>query len=78
MVEPSRLEIKLHTVNQENCSTITLYLYGNPVYAIIYQIMGPYKNYLGWPKTAVYNKFNKIILKLKIEREYSFTIHQNL
>ena len=42
---------------------------------MIYGIIGPYKNYSGRPRTLVYNKFIKIILKLKIEIEYKFVIY---
>lgn len=54
------------------------YLYEDLAYLIIYEIIGPYQNYLDWLRTPAYNWFIKIILKLRIEMEYKFAIHQNL
>ena len=45
MVEFSGLEKRLCEVNQEKRPCMTLYLYGDRVYCIVYGIMGPYKNY---------------------------------
>lgn len=44
-----------------------LYLYRDPIYLIVYGILGSYKNYLGQLRTLAYNKFNKIMSNLKIE-----------
>lgn len=55
-----------------------LYLYRNPTYLMIYNILGPYKNYLGQLRTPAYNKFNKIMSNLRIEVKHEFPIHQNL
>ena len=78
MVELSGPEAKLRAVNQGRRPAMTLYLYGDPAYATVYGIMGPYKTYLGRPRTPAHNRFNKRMSKLQIEVDHGFAIHQNL
>lgn len=56
----------------------TLYLYKNPTYSTIYDIMGLYKNYPQKSYTAIQEKFKKTMAKPQIEIEQGFAIHQNL
>lgn len=70
------LEIKLYVTNQRRWLAIALYLYGNSIYAIVYNmIIRPYKNYLGHSKILAYNWFNKKMTKLQIKVEYKFAIY---
>lgn len=78
MVELSGLEAKLCAVNQRRRPAMALYLYGDLVYATVYGIMEPYKNYPGRPRTPAHNRFNKWMSKLPIKVEHGFAIHQNL
>lgn len=78
MVEFSGLKVKLWAINAGLCPAIVHYLYGDPTYSIVYDIIKPYKNYPNYPKTIAYDRFNKAIWRLWIEVEYSFAIHQNL
>lgn len=78
IVELLDLEPKWHTVNERRYLAIILYLYDNPAYLTIYEIMRLYKNYLGRSKTIAYNRFSKIMAKLKIKIKHSFASHENL
>lgn len=78
MVEYLGLEDKLREVNGGQRSAYAFYLYGDLAYWTVYEIMGPYKNYPGKPRTATQNQFNKIMSWLQIEVEHGFAIHQNL
>lgn len=78
MVELSGLKEKLCMVNQGRRLATALYLYSSLVYATVYTIMRPYKNYPGRPRTVTHNRFNKMISELRIEIKYDFAIHQNL
>lgn len=78
MVELSGLEAKLRAINAGRRPAMALYLYGDPAYSTVYSIMGPYKNYPNYPRTAAYDRFNKAISRLRIEVEHGFAIHQNL
>lgn len=75
MVELLGLEAKLRTVNIGQQLALALYLYSNPVYSIIYSIIGPYKNYLNWPRTTIYKRFNKAMSQFWIKVEHRFVIH---
>lgn len=74
MVELSDLETKLCKVNHGRQPYMALYLYRDPTYYTIYNIMRPYKNYPNWSKTIIHNWFNKTMTKLCIEVEHSFTV----
>lgn len=78
MIEMSGFKAKFWEVNQEKRLAMALYLYGNPAYFTIYNIMGSYKNYPNQPRIPAYNYFNKVMAKLCIEMEYGFALHQNL
>lgn len=78
MVELFGLTEKLRLVNEDWQPADALYLYGDPAYCIVYNIMGLYKKYPGRPQTLAQEKFNKTMAKLQIKVEYSFAIHQNL
>lgn len=77
MIELSSLKNKLGVMNIERKLIQTFYLYRDPAYLIVYNIIKPYKNYSGRPRTSVYNWFNKIISKLKIKIKHEFAIYQN-
>lgn len=66
MVELLGLERRFCKVNQGKHLCMTLYLYKDPAYCTVYNIMGSYKNYLNRLRIAVYNQFNKAIAKLHI------------
>lgn len=78
MVELSDIETKLFKVNYRRRLYITLYLYEDPTYYTVYDIMKPYKNYPNCLRIATHNWFNKLMAKLRIEIEYNFVRHQNL
>lgn len=78
MMEYSRLADRLREVNGGRRPAHALYLYSSPAYPTMDKIMGPYKNYLGKPRTAAQNQFNTIMSRLQIEVEHGFAIHRNL
>lgn len=78
MVELLGLEIKLCKVNHGRWPYITLYLYGDPAYYTIYNIIGFFKNYSNQLRIATHNRFNKIMAKLCIEINHGFALYQNL
>lgn len=78
MIELFGLAEKLRSVNGDWWPVNTLYLYRNPVYYTIYDIIGFYKNYSRKSWTPVQKKFNKAMAKLQIKAEYIFVIYQNL
>lgn len=55
MVELSDIKTKLFKVNYRRRLYITLYLYEDPTYYTIYDIMKPYKNYSNCPRIATHN-----------------------
>ena len=57
---------------------MALYLYSDSAYSIIYNIIGPYKNYSNQLRTPAHNRFNKAMTKLCIEVKHSFALYQNL
>lgn len=77
MVKLSGLETKLRAVKSQQ-PNVALYLYDDPAYSTVYDIMGPYKNYPNWLKTTAHKRFNKVIFWLRIGIEYGVVIHQNL
>lgn len=78
MVELSGLESKFRVINVGRRLDQAFYLYRDPIFSIVYNIIRLYKNYIGWPRTLTHNWFSKTMLKLKNEVEYKFTIYQNL
>lgn len=77
MIELSSFEAKVGIINYRKLLFTALHLYSNLAYSIVYKIIKSYKNYLGLPKIAIYNRFNKMMLKRKIEVKYDFAIYQN-
>lgn len=75
MVELLGLETKLCVVNAGRCPAMTLYLYGDSTYSIVYGIMESYKNHFNHPKTTIHDQFNKTISRLRIKVEHSFAIY---
>ncbi len=75
MIELSGLETKLRKVNQERRLTMALYLYRDPAYSTIEDIMESYKNYPNQIRTPVHNRFNKNMVKLHVEIEHSFAFY---
>lgn len=77
MVELLRLHKKLKTINVKQQPAHALYLYGHLAYYTIYGIMRLSKNYLNCLRTLTQDKFNKVMMRLRIEIEHSFAINQN-
>lgn len=77
MIELSGFEAKVGIINYRKLLFTALHLYSNLAYSTVYKIIRSYKNYLGPPKITIYNRLNKIMLKLKIEVKYDFAIYQN-
>lgn len=78
MVKLSRLVAQLRAVNVGCLPIITLYLYEEPAYSIIYGIIKPYQNYSNQLKIPVYNQFYKAMSCLDMKVEHRFAIYQNL
>lgn len=51
IVKLSDLKARLKAINASCLLAMILYLYGNPAYSTIYNIMEPYQNNTNWPKT---------------------------
>lgn len=77
MVKLSDFEAKFCAININLPLAMALYLYNNPAYFTIYNIIGFYKNYLNQSKIVTYNQFNKAILKLYIKIKHDFAIYEN-
>ncbi len=77
MVKLSGFEARLRAINAGCSLAMILYFYDDPAYFTIYGIMGPYQNYLNWPRTPTHDQFNKAMSHLHIEVEHGFAIHQN-
>lgn len=78
MVELLELHEKLRVINAGWRLACALYLYSNLAYCTIYGIMRPYKNYPNYLYTPAEDKFNKVMVRLRIKVEHDFVIHQNL
>lgn len=77
MVELLKLHKKLKMINVKRQPAHALYLYGNLAYYTIHAIMRLSKNYSNCLCTLTQDKFNKVMMRLRIEIEHGFAIHQN-
>lgn len=78
MIKLFKLHEKLKAINARQRLVYVLYLYNDSIYCTVYGIMGPYKNYPNHLYTPTQEKFNKIIVRLRIEIDHNFAIYQNL
>lgn len=60
----SDLEIKIRAVNNNRRLAYTLYLYKDPAYYTVYEIIDPYKNYADKPRIEAHEQFNKAMSRV--------------